>query len=179
MVIVSSQCQEDAVRILVSLGGNVGDVMVTFARALTALARETRVLARSSVWRSAPLGPPQHDFLNAAALVEMDAHPLALLALCQRLEAAAGRDRIREECWGPRPLDLDLLIAPGVVIESPTLTLPHAHLAERRFALAPAAELAPDWVHPRLYRTLAELAASPSLVAQRCECIGPSPSSGV
>ena len=166
-------------RILVSLGGNVGDVMVTFARALTALAREVSVPARSSVWRSAPLGPPQQDFLNAAALVEMDAHPLALLALCQQLEAAAGRDRTREERWGPRPLDLDLLIAPGVVIESPTLTLPHAHLAERRFALVPAAELASDWVHPRLHRTLAELAATPSVVTQRCERIGPLPSCGV
>jgi len=159
------------VRVIVSLGGNVGDVMVAFARALAGLAREARVLACSSLWRSAPLGPPQQDFLNAAALVEMDAHPLALLVLCQRLETAAGRDRTREERWGPRPLDLDLLIAPGVVIESPTLTLPHAHLAKRRFMLAPAAELAPDWVHPRLHRTLSELAAAPSVVAQRCELV--------
>jgi 7,8-dihydro-6-hydroxymethylpterin-pyrophosphokinase len=63
------------------------------------------------------------------------------------------------------------LIAPGVVIESPTITLPHAHLAERRFALAPAAELAPDWVHPRLPQTLAELGAGPSITAQRCEIV--------
>ena len=84
-------------RILVSLGGNVGDVMVTFAHALAGLAREVSVLARSSIWRSAPLGPPQQDFLNAAALVETDVHPLTLLAHCQRLEVAAGRDRTREQ----------------------------------------------------------------------------------
>jgi 2-amino-4-hydroxy-6-hydroxymethyldihydropteridine diphosphokinase len=162
----------DRVRILIGFGGNVGDVTAAFASALDALAPEVHVLARSAVWRSAPLGPPQQDFLNAVALVETDAHPLTLLSLCRRLEEAAGRERSRAERWGPRPLDLDLLIAPGIVIESPTLTLPHPRLAERRFALAPAAELAPDWVHPRRHRTLAELVAAPALAAQPCERLG-------
>jgi 2-amino-4-hydroxy-6-hydroxymethyldihydropteridine diphosphokinase len=130
------------------------------------------VLACSGVWRSAPLGQPQDDFLNAAALVESRSHPRALLALCQRLEAAAGRDRDVERRWGPRTLDLDLLVAPGVVIDSPDLVLPHPRLAERRFALAPAAEIAPGWFHPRLHRTLADLAAAPEIAAQRCDRIG-------
>lgn len=159
--------------LLIGLGGNDGDVLSAFADALAGLAREVTVIARSSVWRSAPLGPPQRDFLNAAALVDTKAHPWALLALCQRLEAEAGRDRSLESRYGPRPLDLDLLIAPLLVIESATLTLPHPRLAERRFALAPAAELAADWLHPRLHRTMKELATSPIVAAQRCELAVP------
>ncbi len=159
-------------RVVIGLGGNLGDVRAAFARALAALGRTTRLLARSGVWRSAPVGPAQSDFLNAAVVVETGLHPRALLALCRELEGAAGRDRAREERWGPRPLDLDLLIAPGLVVESGDLVLPHPRLAERRFALAPAAEVAPDWVHPRVHRTLADLAAAPEIAAQRCIRIG-------
>jgi len=157
------------VRLLIGLGGNQGDVLGAFSRALVGLELRATVLARSSVWRSAPQGPPQPDYLNAAMLVETTDHPLAILAFCQQLEAEMGRARARERRWGPRPLDLDLLIAPGLVIEAPVLVLPHPRLAERRFALAPAAELAPDWLHPRLQRTLAELASAPEIAAQRCE----------
>jgi 2-amino-4-hydroxy-6-hydroxymethyldihydropteridine diphosphokinase len=166
---------EFCVQLVIGLGGNVGDVARAFSAALGALANELRVLARSGLWRSAPMGPPQEEFTNAAVLVDTAAHPLALLALCQRIEAAAGRDRGREPRWGPRALDLDLLLAPGLAIESATLTLPHPRLAERRFALEPAAEVAPGWLHPRLHRTLAELAASPALADQRCERVGSLP----
>lgn len=158
-------------RLLIGLGGNEGDVLGAFSRALAGLQSHVAVLARSSVWRSAPQGPPQPDYLNAAVLVEAELHPAAILTLCQRLEAEEGRDRAREERWGPRPLDLDLLIAPGIVIEAPALVLPHPRLGVRRFALAPAAELAPDWLHSRLHRTLAQLAAVPEIAAQRCERI--------
>ena len=155
-------------RIIIGLGGNLGDVATALARAAEALAAGGSVFARSSLWRSAPLGPSQPDFLNGALLLATDLHPLALLDLCQRIEASAGRDREREARWGPRSLDLDLLIAPDLVIESPRLTLPHPRMASRRFALLPAAELAPDWAHPRLRATLAELAAERSLATQRC-----------
>ena len=163
-------------QLVIGLGGNVGDVPAAFAGAADALGREARVLGSSGLWRGAPQGPPQADFFNAVLLVESDAHPLVVLALTRRLEAAAGRDRTRETRWGPRPLDLDLLLAPGLVIESAALTLPHPHLDARRFALAPAAEVAPDWLHPRRHRTLAELASFPALLAQRCERVGPFPS---
>ncbi len=159
-------------RIVIGLGGNRGDVTEAFAGAAARLAREGRLLARSGVWRSAPLGPALDDFANAAVLVESALHPRALLELCRRIEAAAGRDRAREERWGPRPLDLDLLVAPGLVLESGDLVLPHPRLAGRRFALAPAAEVAPGWVHPRLHRTLADLAASPEIASQRCDRVG-------
>ncbi len=163
-------------QLVIGLGGNAGDVPRAFAAAATSFARELRVLARSGLWRSAPLGPEQPDFLNAALLVESATRPLAVLELAQRLEAAAGRKRAHAERWGPRPLDLDLLLAPGLVVESAALTLPHPRLAERRFALAPAAEVAPEWLHPRRHRTLAELVDLPALLAQRCERVGPFPS---
>jgi 2-amino-4-hydroxy-6-hydroxymethyldihydropteridine diphosphokinase len=162
-------------RLLIGLGGNQGDVLAAFARALMGLERHVRVLARSGVWRSEPQGPPQADYFNAAVLVGAEVHPLQILAVCKHLEAEAGRERTRERHWGPRSLDLDLLIAPSVVMESRELVLPHPRLATRRFALAPAAEVAPDWLHPRLHRTLAELAAGPRVAAQRCERLGPLP----
>ena len=155
--------------VLIGLGGNDGDVLSAFAGAVAGLGREVPLLARSSVWRSAPLGPPQREYLNAAVLIEASVPPSAVLALCQQLESAAGRDRDLETRWGPRKLDLDLLIVPGLVVESQELVLPHPRLAERRFALAPAAELVPDWVHLRAHRTLGQLAAHPALIAQRCE----------
>lgn len=157
--------------LLIGFGGNTGDVASAFAAAVQSLAPVSTVLARSSIWRSAALGPLQEDFLNAVALVRTAAHPHALLALCKRLEADAGR--VRTVRWGPRPLDLDLLIASGLVIRSADLTLPHPRLAERRFVLAPAAEVAPSWLHPDRRRTLAELAAAPEIAAQRCDLVGP------
>ena len=164
-------------QLLIGLGGNEGEVLQAFSGALAALRARLRVLALSGVWRGAPVGPPQADYLNAAVLVETADHPLAFLTFCQHLEAEAGRDRAREQRWGPRPLDLDLLIAPGLVIEAPVLVLPHPRLAERRFALAPSAELAAEWLHPRLHRTLAQLVTVPEIVAQRCDRIAEFPRS--
>jgi len=162
-------------KILVGLGGNSGDVAAAFIRAAAALATRFRLLGTSGLWRCAALGPAQPDFLNAAVLLEVDVHPLEVLMACRRLEQEAGRRRDLEVRWGPRPLDLDLLAAGDLVIESAVLTLPHPRLAERRFALLPAAELAPDWLNPRTLRTLSELAAVLDATAQPCERIGDFP----
>jgi len=162
-------------RILIGLGGNLGDVAGAFGAAAEALAARFAVVARSSLWRSAAVGPPQPEFLNAALLVEAEEEPFSVLALLQTLEAGAGRDRRGESRFGPRTLDLDLLLAPWLVVESPALTLPHPRLAERRFALLPAAELAPGWTHPRRRLTLTELAAALDPREQPCERIGPFP----
>jgi 2-amino-4-hydroxy-6-hydroxymethyldihydropteridine diphosphokinase len=161
--------------LLLGLGGNLGDVAASFATATAALAREHRLLATSGLWRSTPIGPPQPNYLNAALLLEV-CNPLPeLFAACQRLEAAAGRDRRHEARWGPRTLDVDLLMTPGLVLESLRLTLPHPRLAERRFALLPACELAPDWIHPRLNRTLRDLLAALDPLAQPCHRLGAFP----
>jgi 2-amino-4-hydroxy-6-hydroxymethyldihydropteridine diphosphokinase len=161
--------------ILLGLGGNLGQVLEAFAGAATALAARFPVRRRSSVYLSEPLGPPQPPFYNAALLVEITVHPLELLAYCQALEEAFGRGREQEGRWGPRSLDLDLLLAPGLVLRHPQLELPHPRLHQRRFALLPAAEIAPGLRHPRLQRTLEELAALVPEEGQRCSRLGPFP----
>lgn len=165
--------------VLLGLGGNQGDVAAALAAATAALEHRFRLIARSALWRTAPLGPPQPDYLNAALLLDVDCDPLRLLACAQQLEAAAGRDRGREQHLGPRPLDIDLLLVPGLVVESPALELPHPRLAGRRFALLPAAELAPEWIHPREHCTVAALAAALDAEAQPCERLGPFPASEI
>ena len=147
-------------RVVLGLGGNLGDPATAFACALDALADGGWIISTSSLWRTRAVGPTQPDFLNAAAVVHWSAGPRALLDRCRELEIEAGRDRASEQRWGPRVLDLDLLIGDGVVCAGPFLQLPHPRLHERRFALEPAAEVAPEWIHPILGRTISELAAA-------------------
>ncbi len=101
--------------------------------------------------------PPQPDYLNTAALARTALPPDAVLAVAKALELAAGRTRgVR---FGPRPLDIDLLLYGGVRLHDPELTLPHPRLRERRFVLAPLAEIAPGLVVPPDGATVAELLA--------------------
>jgi 2-amino-4-hydroxy-6-hydroxymethyldihydropteridine diphosphokinase len=144
-------------RVVLGLGGNLGDPVAAFREALAALAGGGRVEVVSRLWCTRPVGPQQPDYLNAAAVVAWLHGPRGLLARCRGLEAAAGRDRSREQHWGPRALDLDLLLGEGVVCRGPALELPHPRFAERRFALEPAAEVAPGWLHPLLGLTVREL----------------------
>ena len=145
-------------RLIIGFGGNLGDPATAFAGALDALADEGWVLSTSQLWQTRAVGPAQPDFLNAAAVIHWPGDLLALLARCRELEVAAGRDRTTEERWRPRVLDLDLLLADGVVCRGPDLEVPHPRFHERRFALEPAAEVAPEWVHPLLGRSVSELA---------------------
>lgn len=141
-------------KVLIGLGGNLGDPAAAFHRALERLAQRASVVAVSSLYRSRAVGPPQPDYLNAAALVDWPGPPRSLLTACHRLEAEAGRDRVKEQRWGPRLLDLDLLLGQHLVCRGPHLELPHPRLLERPFALVPAAELAPSWRHPIADRSL-------------------------
>lgn len=143
--------------LLLGLGGNLPRTPEALVGVIHHLEHHAYLRALSRVWRTPAIGPPQPDYLNAVAVVEVQTHPLVLLRLCQRLEALAGRDRSREQRWGPRVLDLDLLLAPGVVLQHPELALPHPRLHQRAFALAPACEVAAGWQHPRLFLTLGEL----------------------
>ena len=145
-------------QIILGLGANIGDPERAFRRAVESLARDHRLVASSRLYRTRPVGPEQPDFVNAAVLFDPRCPLIEFFDLCQRLEMEAGRKRLHEDRWGPRPLDLDHCIAHDVIHRSPRLTLPHPRLHERVFALAPAAEVAPDWVHPLIGRTLADLA---------------------
>jgi 2-amino-4-hydroxy-6-hydroxymethyldihydropteridine diphosphokinase len=135
------------------LGANLGPRRRTIQRAI-ALLREhpaVEVLAVSSIIETEPLGPPgQARYLNAAALVRTPLEPRALLGLCHEIEARLGRDRAREGRWGPRTIDLDILLHGDRVVDERDLRIPHAGLARRPFALIPLAEIADSWVHPEL-----------------------------
>jgi 2-amino-4-hydroxy-6-hydroxymethyldihydropteridine diphosphokinase len=132
---------------LVGLGGNVGDVRTTLDRAVAALCdgRDVRLVARSSDYRTPPWGvTDQPPFVNLAIVVETALAPRTLLARALRIEAMFGRDRAKEQRWGPRTLDIDIIAYGAVEIDEPGLTLPHPRLFERAFVLAPLAEIAPD-----------------------------------
>ncbi|AOO83718.1 2-amino-4-hydroxy-6-hydroxymethyldihydropteridine diphosphokinase [Bosea vaviloviae] len=133
-----------AIEAALGLGGNLGDPVAAFAAALEALEHQPtiRLMRLSSVWRTAPWGKlDQPEFLNMAVLIETDLPADELLALCLSVERENGRER--SERWGPRTLDIDILSYGDVEIDQPGLQVPHPRLAERAFALAPLAEIAP------------------------------------
>jgi 2-amino-4-hydroxy-6-hydroxymethyldihydropteridine diphosphokinase len=132
---------------LVGMGGNVGDVRATLDRAVAAFCDgvSVRLVARSSDYLTPPWGvTDQPAFLNLALAVSTLLPPRALLEHALRVEAAFGRDRAREQRWGPRTLDIDIIAYDEVAIDEPGLTLPHPRLFERAFVLAPLAEIVPD-----------------------------------
>ena len=138
-------------RVFVGLGSNLDEPRRQIERALHTLAalEHTRLLAVSSLYRSAPLGPQdQPFFLNAVAELETLLPPDALLDHLQSIETAQGRVRTRR--WGPRTLDLDLLLYGMERISTPRLLVPHPGLPERPFVLYPLAELAPELEVPGL-----------------------------
>jgi 2-amino-4-hydroxy-6-hydroxymethyldihydropteridine diphosphokinase len=134
----------DAVRAWVGLGGNTGDPVATLRAAIGELDKlpGTRLLRSSKLYRSPAWGPvAQPDFINAVALLDTSLDALALLDGMLGIERVFGRER--HERWGPRSLDLDLLLYGDSVIDVPGLRVPHPHLHERAFMLVPLLELDP------------------------------------
>ena len=137
-------------RCFIALGSNQADPVAQVTRAFDELQRlpQSRLLGRSSLYRSAPLGPQdQPPFINAVALLDTLLTPDALLDALQEIEQRAGRVR-KAERWGPRILDLDLLLYANRIIDTPRLQVPHYHMHARSFVLYPLAELAPDLTMP-------------------------------
>ncbi|BAT61280.1 2-amino-4-hydroxy-6-hydroxymethyldihydropteridine pyrophosphokinase [Variibacter gotjawalensis] len=131
----------------VGFGGNVGDVRATLAKAITHYCDGTAVklLARSSDYRTPPWGnTDQPPFINLCLAIETTLEPEALLDHGLAVERAFGRDRAREERWGPRTLDIDVLSYGNRRVDTPRLTLPHPRLTERAFVLVPLAEIRPE-----------------------------------
>jgi len=134
---------------LLGLGGNVGDVRAKLDAALAQLVNgaSVKLIARSSDYRTPPWGvTEQPPFINCAIAVETSLSPHALLARAHDIERVLGRDRAREQRWGPRTIDIDLLAYDDLAVDDPDLTLPHPRLFERAFVLVPLAEIVPERV---------------------------------
>jgi 2-amino-4-hydroxy-6-hydroxymethyldihydropteridine diphosphokinase len=145
-------------RVAVALGSNLGDSPRTLTGALRTLEDTPgiRLLARSRWYRTAPVGPPQPDYLNGCALLEVSLPPDDLLERLQATERHYGR--VRRERWGARTLDLDLIFYGALRLESERLRVPHPRFRERAFVLLPLAEIAPEWIDPVTGRRVADLA---------------------
>lgn len=157
----------------VGLGANVGDALTTLTAAVYALddIDGVTVVDVSSVYLTDPWPPPedprhvpQDPFRNCVVVAQSSRDPHELLAETQAIEAAFGRDRANEQRWGPRPLDIDLLLFGTAVLDTPTLTLPHPRISERAFVLVPLLEIAPGLVLPSGQKITAALQALAPIV---------------
>ncbi len=163
--------------VLLGLGGNQGDRRAALRAALAGLAPAVAVDACSSVYETAPVHvTDQPAFLNMAARGRTLLGPEPLLAALKALERRLGRTPTRR--WGPRRIDVDILFYGDRVLDAPTLTVPHPRMAERAFVLAPAAEVAADWRHPVLGRTVAELLERLPASGPAVEHVGPIEAAG-
>ncbi len=138
------------------LGSNLGDRRANLSAATTGLPPAASLLRASSIYQTEPWGYlEQPAFLNQVLEVETSLSPADLLAALKRLEASLGRQATFR--YGPRLIDLDILLYDQLVIDQPDLVIPHPQLAQRAFVLVPLAELAPGLIHPLLGTSMAEL----------------------
>ena len=136
----------------------MGDRKANCRTAVDLLGRSVRILRLSSLYYTEPVGyDDQDDYINAVASVETDKTPQELLRLCRSVENEMGR--VRTVRWGPRTMDVDILLYGDAVIREDDLTVPHPRMTERKFVLAPLAEIAPEALHPVLGKTAAALLA--------------------
>lgn len=144
--------------IFLGLGSNLGDRQVNLQSALTALPPEVDLLAQSPIYQTAPWGYTQQaDFLNQVVQAQTNLSPKELLAHLKNVETLVGRTPSFQ--YGPRQIDIDILVYDDLCLESEELTIPHPRLHERAFMLVPLADLAENFRHPRSGQPLSEMLA--------------------
>jgi 2-amino-4-hydroxy-6-hydroxymethyldihydropteridine diphosphokinase len=141
----------------IGLGSNLGDSQSILAGAIDRLRLhfQIEVVAVSSWYKTAPIGPPQPDYLNGCATLQTSLAPLDLLNVLHSIESEFGR--VRQEVWGARTLDLDLLLYDDLIIDLPILQVPHPRMLERAFVLVPLSKIAPNAIEPRSGQSIATL----------------------
>lgn len=143
--------------VFLALGGNLGNREQLLSSALSALQITVGALQRqSSIYETAAWGhTTQPNFLNQVVCLTTDLSPMEVLLAIQQIESSLGR--VRQEHWGARTMDIDILLYDDLVMQTPLLNIPHPYMAQRRFVLAPLAEIANDYLHPQLQKNIADL----------------------
>ena len=141
----------------IALGSNLGDSLNILETAIEKLSQTSGVTLNTySRWyRTLPIGPPQPDYFNGCALLTVQLTPQELLIILLEIEQQFGR--VRGKRWGPRILDLDILLYDNLVLDTPDLKIPHPHMKERAFVLFPLAEIAPNWIEPISQKNILQL----------------------
>lgn len=141
----------------IALGSNLGDSRAILESALETLAATPDIIlqARSSWYQTKAVGPAQPDYINGCALLQTHTTPQKLLETLLAIETQFGR--VRKERWGARSLDLDLLLYDDLILDTPTLQIPHPRMTQRAFVLVPLVEIAPNWIEPVSQKAIAEL----------------------
>jgi 2-amino-4-hydroxy-6-hydroxymethyldihydropteridine diphosphokinase len=141
----------------IGLGSNLGDSLTILKTALDILNNTPGIVinAISSWYQTVPIGPPQPNYINGCVLLEVQQTPQELLEIILGIETQLGR--VRQERWGARTLDLDILLIDDLILNTSNLVIPHPAMTQRGFVLVPLAEIAPHWIHPVMRKSISSL----------------------
>lgn len=161
----------DQITVYLGLGSNSGDRGLNLSKAILALKKEVEIVAVSSLYETAHIGPTAPDHLNCVVKIETMLSSHKLLEHTQKIEADLGRNRATERRWGERLIDIDILIYGDFVICEPTLKVPHPELTHRRFVIEPLCQLEPTLIVPGQRVSISARLESPEIQEQRVVAI--------